>query len=121
MIIKIKEKILDLIYPQVCGNCGKINVNSLCNKCKAELEKEFKFEVDDYLESEEKNFIEHYYFFKYQELIRKHILSLKFQEKPYIYKTISFFLENKQKKLYIALYINLLYCFMIYITLLFSF
>ncbi len=95
--IEIKEKILDMIFPQVCGICGKINKNSLCNKCKVKLKKEFKFKKDSYEKSISKNFTEHYYFFKYQKLIRNQILSLKFKEKPYIYKTISYFLENKKK------------------------
>ena len=93
----IFEKLLDLIYPQVCGICGKINPNSLCNKCKVKLEKEYKFQTDNYKEDISKNFIEHNYFFKYENLIRSQILALKFQEKPYIYKTIAYFLENMQK------------------------
>lgn len=95
--IKILEKIKDLLYPQVCSICGKLNTKSLCNKCKIKLEKEFKFQTDNYSEDNSKNFIEHYYFFKYEEIIRSQILSLKFQEKPYIYKTIAYFLKNKQK------------------------
>ena len=49
----ILEKVLNLIYPQVCGICGKLNSNSLCNKCKVKLEKEFKFQTDNYEEDEE--------------------------------------------------------------------
>lgn len=96
-MIAILEKILDLIYPQVCSICGKPNTKSLCSKCKTKLEKEFKFKTDNYRGDKSKNFIEHHYFFKYENLIRSQILSLKFQEKPYIYKTIAYFLENRQK------------------------
>lgn len=96
-VIIILEKILNFIYPQVCSICGKLNQKSLCNKCKIRLEKEFKFQTDNYSEDLEKNFVEHHYFFKYENLIRSQILSLKFQEKPYIYKTMSYFLENKRK------------------------
>ena len=96
-MIAILEKILDLIYPQVCSICGKPNTKSLCSKCKTKLEKEFKFKTDNYRGDKSKNFIDHNYFFKYENLIRSHILSLKFQEKPYIYKTISYFLKNNQK------------------------
>ena len=69
----------------------------MCNKCKIRLKKEFNFKSNNYYQNPEKNFIEHYYFFKYENLIRNQILSLKFQEKPYIYKTISYFLENERK------------------------
>ena len=95
----IIEQILDLIYPQICSICGKLNPKSLCNKCKTKLEAEYNFKIDDYTQESKKNFIEHYYFFKYEKLIRSQILSLKFKEKPYIYKTIAYFLENKQKSL----------------------
>jgi len=86
-----------LIYPQVCGICGKINTKSLCSKCKINLQKEFKYQVDNYEEDLSKNFIEHSYFFKYENLIRSQILALKFQEKPYVFKTIAYFLKNIQK------------------------
>ena len=96
-VINIFEKLLDLLYPQVCGICGKLNMKSLCNKCKVKLEKEFNFQTDNYEEDYSKNFIEHNYFFKYENLIRSQILALKFQEKPYIYKTIAYFIKNMQK------------------------
>jgi ComF family protein len=69
----------------------------LCNKCKIKLEKEYFFRTDNYESDFSKNFIEHHYFFKYENLIRNQILALKFQEKPYIYKTIAYFLKNMQK------------------------
>ena len=58
------KKLLDLIYPQVCSICGKLNKKSICNKCKIKLQKEFKYKIDYYEEDENKNFIEHHYFFK---------------------------------------------------------
>lgn len=96
-MIIIYEKILDLIYPQVCGICGKLNKKSLCNSCKIKLEKEFKFQTDRYEEDFTRNYIEHNYFFKYENIIRSQILGLKFKEKPYICKTITYFLKNMQK------------------------
>lgn len=89
--------IIDLLYPRVCGICGKTNIYALCNKCKIKLEKEFEFQTDEYKRDINKNFVEHNYFFKYKNLIRSQIIGLKFQEKPYIYQTISFFLKNMQK------------------------
>ena len=93
----ILENILDLIYPQVCGICGKTNTKSLCNKCKVKIQNEFKYHKDNYEDDINKNFIEHHYFFKYENLIRSQIIGIKFQEKPYIYKTIVYFLKNMQK------------------------
>lgn len=86
-----------MVYPQVCSICGKLNTKSLCNNCRVKLEKEFKFKTDIYERDKNKNFIEHHYFFKYEDLIRSQILSLKFHEKPYVYKTITYFLKNMQK------------------------
>lgn len=96
-MIVIYENILNLIYPQVCGICGKLNSKSLCNKCKTKLQKEYQFQIDNYEEDISKNFIEHSYFFRYENLIRSQIIAIKFQEKPYIYKTIAYFLKNMEK------------------------
>ena len=96
MIINF-EKILDLIYPQVCGICGKLDLKSLCPKCKIKLEKEFQFNTDYYGDDLNICFLEHNYFFKYGNLIRGQILALKFQEKPYVYKTMAYFLKNVKK------------------------
>ena len=86
-----------MIYPQICSICGKLDAKSLCNKCKVKLDKEYKFQIDNYKEDLSKNFIQHIYFFKYENIIRSQIIPLKFQEKPYIYKTITYFLKNTQK------------------------
>lgn len=47
----------------------------------------------------DKNFLEQYYLFQYKDLIRNMILKMKFQKKPYIYKTIEYFLQNNKKYL----------------------
>ena len=94
---KILEKIINIIYPQTCSICGKLNVNALCNKCSKKLEEEYFFEKDNYQKEAEKNFIEHYYFFRYKDLIRRQIISLKFNERPYISQTITYFLKKMKK------------------------
>lgn len=91
------EKVLDIIFPQVCGICGKLNNESICNKCYIKLKKEYNFQTDNYENDMSKNFIEHNYFFKYENIIRTQILDLKFKEKPYIYKTIGNFFKKVQK------------------------
>ena len=96
-MIRIIEKILDIIYPQTCSICGKLNKNWLCNKCELKLKEEFNFQTDNYEEDVSKNFLEHHYFFKYENVIRELILALKFKEKPFVYKTIAYFLKKMQK------------------------
>ena len=89
--------ILDLIYPPVCGICGKIDKNSLCNKCNLKVKKEAVFGVDEYCETQDKLFDEHLYVFIYSGIIRNAILNYKFNNKSYIYKTITKFLLKNEK------------------------
>ncbi len=98
-ILKIQEKILNLIYPQTCGICGKIATNSLCKKCEIELKKQEESQIigNNKEEIENKNFDELIYMFKYEGQIRKLILDYKFNEKSYIYLTfVNFLLKNKK-------------------------
>ena len=68
-------KILNLIYPPVCGFCGKLNQNFLCPKCRKLLEKEAIFGVDNYIKINESK--------------------MKFKEQNYILET----LQNKNENL----------------------
>ena len=107
-------KILNLIYPPVCGICGKLNNNFLCKKCEKALESEAVFGVNDIIKKENnikdinkefnkifdkefnKYFDEHLYIFKYEGIVRKAILKYKFQEEAYLYKKfVNFLLKNK--------------------------
>ena len=80
----------------MCGICKNESRNSLCYKCKKKIQKEFKFTK---IHTKDKNFLEQYYLFQYKDLIRNMILEMKFQKKPYIYKTIEYFLQNNKKYL----------------------
>ena len=91
----IIKTLLDILFPQVCGICGKLSGNSLCKKCEILLKKQSKFEIYEN-DSLENYFDEHMYFFKYDGIIRKVILNYKFKDKAYLYKTISnFLIKNK--------------------------
>ena len=87
-IDKIIEKFLNLIFPPVCGFCGKINNEFLCDKCKQKLQSEKLSQIDDY-KNQPVFFDEHYYLFKYKKDIRDYILKYKFDEKSYLYKSFS--------------------------------
>ena len=80
------DRILDLVYPPVCGICGKFNQDFLCKKCQKMLEAEAKFEIDQ-VDNQEYFFENHLYIFKYEGIIRKLILNYKFNEKSFLYKT----------------------------------
>ena len=94
---QIIEKLLNLIYPPVCGICDKINNTELCKKCEIILNKMAIYGIDDYTKDNEKYFDKHIYIFMYEDLIRKIILNYKFGEKSYIYKTFSIFLLKNEK------------------------
>lgn len=87
-----------LIFPPVCGICGKLNENYLCSRCNLELQKSSEFQVDSYITEsgfKRKYFDEHIYFFQYQGLIREQIINYKFNDAAYKYRGISnFILKN---------------------------
>ena len=90
------EKLQNLIYPQKCGLCGKLDENSLCKKCQKILENEAICEIE-----ENKNpymdFCELISIFQYDGIVRERILDYKFNEKSYLYKTFVNFLLKRQK------------------------
>ncbi len=89
-----------MIYPQVCGICGKGKFTYLCKRCENRLNKIAIFGKDEY---QDKYFENHYYIFKYDDIIRSIIIDYKFNEKAYIYRSIAEFI-NKNKKVYSKLY-----------------
>lgn len=97
-ILKIKEKILNIIYPQMCGICGKLAENSLCKKCEIKLKKQSECQIiNNGKELEDKYFNELMYIFKYEGQVRKLILDYKFNEKSYIYFAfVNFLLKNEK-------------------------
>ena len=97
-ILKIQEEILNLIYPQTCGICGKIYPKSICNKCEIRLRKQLEINIiKEGQEIEDKYFNELMYIFKYEGEVRKLILDYKFNNKSYIYLTfVNFLLKNEK-------------------------
>lgn len=88
--------IINIVFPQVCGVCGKIEPKGLCNKCKIKLEGLAENEIL-HENLGQMNFKELIYIFKYEGLIRKLIIDYKFHEKSYIYETfVKFVLKNKK-------------------------
>ena len=87
---------MDLFFSPICGICGKLNKDGLCNKCKIQLE---KVAENDILKQdlEDMYIKELIYIFKYEGIIRKLILDYKFHEKPYIYVCfVNFVLKNEK-------------------------
>ncbi len=80
----------------MCGFCGKLDKNSLCNKCKIRIQKNAIYKIEDYRETTS-FFDEHLYLFQYDGEIRDAILNFKFNEQTYIYKSFLEFLKNNEK------------------------
>ncbi len=87
---------LNLLFPTVCGICGKIYKNDICPKCNKKLQElnETKIEVVD-----TKNFNELAYFCKYKGIVRKRLIEYKFYEAGYLYRAFAELLI-KNKKIY---------------------
>jgi ComF family protein len=90
------EKILDLFFPPVCGICGKINKNSLCDGCNKNLQSKKTCKID-YYQNEDIFYEEHFYIFKYDGIIRDKIIDYKFNDKAYLYKTFEKIILNDKK------------------------
>ncbi len=90
------ELIQNVIYPPKCGICGKLNSKYLCRKCKKKLE---RYAICEILENRNPYilFDEQISIFSYKSLIRNEILSYKFGEASYLYKTFVNFLIKDQK------------------------
>lgn len=85
---------LKLIYPNICGICGKLCDNSICNKCYINIK---KYEINLETNNKNKEFDEGICLYKYKELIRDKIIEYKFQDKSYLYKTFGeIVLKNKK-------------------------
>ena len=88
------NNILELIYPSVCGICGKICKDGLCKKCAIEIK---KYEINLINKNKKMYFNESMHIFKYNEIIRQRLIEYKFQDKSYMYKTFAkIILKNKK-------------------------
>lgn len=87
------ELVLNFFFPPVCGICGKLNSNWLCDKCAEELYLKKNSKI---LKLELGYFDEFIYFFEYKD-IRNIILNYKFRNKPYLGRMFSSFILKDEK------------------------
>lgn len=99
------EKILNLIFPNVCGFCGEKNKDSLCKNCELRLSKYELNCIKDYRQDQNKHFDYLYSALKYENIIRDKIIEYKFGEKSYLSKTFAkILIKNKKIYRFIKLY-----------------
>lgn len=70
------EKFLDLIFPPVCGFCGKFCKEWLCEECKVKVNANLI--INEY---HDKYFTKHIYLIRYVGFARSSILRYKFNRK----------------------------------------
>ncbi len=93
----MKESILNLIYPKVCGICEKICKEALCKKCEVALE---KYKIDNIKNCTNNKKVHFDYcinMLKYESIIREKIIDFKFNEKTYLYKTFAKIMLKDEK------------------------
>lgn len=87
------DKILDLLFPNVCGMCNKLSKQSICKDCIREIQIHKNVQKITKFKNLKLNskiyFDEQIYFYNYQGIIRKKIIEYKFGDKPYLYKMFS--------------------------------
>lgn len=92
--------LLDFIYPNVCGMCGKLCKDCLCKKCEVLL-KDNEINCVQYIKHNHKldkiYFDECIHMYKYEGIIREKIIEYKFQDKSYLYKTFSKMILKNEK------------------------
>lgn len=93
------EKFLNLIFPNVCGFCNRIEKDSLCKNCELMLTKYEINCIKDYTQDKTKYFDYLFCALKYENIVRDKIISYKFGEKSYLYKTFAKIII-KNKKIY---------------------
>lgn len=82
----ILEKILALIFPDVCGGCDEICKENICYSCKLEFS---KYKKEKIILFNDKYFDELMYLYDYKGMVRNTIIRYKFNDKSYIYKTFA--------------------------------
>ncbi len=86
----IKE-LIELIFPPVCGICGKISQNWICPKCHYKIKNELK-----YFEIQNKEF-KLFFMGLYENNIRKLLLKYKFSDSAYLSNLfMELILKNKE-------------------------
>ena len=92
--MKFLNTLSNFIYPKKCGICNKICKNYLCENCERKLQKIEKIKIN---KVKNKYFSEHLYIFKYDGIIRKKIISYKFNDNAYLYNFFAkIILKNKK-------------------------
>jgi len=90
----MREIVLNLIYPNICGMCEKICKESLCKKCELLIK---KYRIDCIKQCKKEYFDYSINILKYESIIREKIIDYKFNEQTYLYKMFSNIILKDEK------------------------
>lgn len=88
------DYILEVVFPSVCGICGKLSKDDLCKKCEINIKENQIKLISQYKNT---HFDECIHMYKYEGIIREKIIEYKFQDKSYLYKTFSKMILKNEK------------------------
>ena len=88
------EKIKNILFPTVCGICGKIGPKPLCSICSKKIEGLSCITVQ---KVHNKNFSKQAYLFKYGGIIREKLINYKFNEQSYLHETFANIIIKNEK------------------------
>lgn len=94
-IKKLELEILDFLFPPVCGVCGKLEKNWICEVCKKRLIKHERFKVC-YKKEDDIYFDKLLFCYTYKGIIRKILLEYKFSNKAYLSNFFANLILNKK-------------------------
>lgn len=90
--------IIDVIFPHVCGVCGKICKEGLCKKCLLKLNNILKMDYNmEKIAHGNQFFEEHFYIANYSGDIKKMLINYKFNDKSYLARTFLYIIRNNEK------------------------
>lgn len=89
-------KIIELLFPNCCGLCGKINPYVICSHCRYYLKQKEKICIQK-VQNPKFYFDLQIALFQYEGIIREKILQYKFSEQAYFYQFFSEILLNHKK------------------------
>lgn len=90
----IFNNMLNMIFPNICGVCGKLGNSYICKRCLKDIELLEYNITDKYLG---KAFQEHFWIFRYNDKIRNMIVDYKFNDKSYLYRTFVEIIDHDEK------------------------
>ena len=92
----ILNRALDLIFPPICGFCGKVYNKYICDDCIRIVNVIALNKQDNY---NNKFFKKHLYIFKYEDIIREKIIKFKFENETYLHRTFAEAILNNEENI----------------------